>query len=152
METIQFNGNTYLFDITEAFKHNLLKQMPDRPTSWEEYSETCEMSGCTNAYNLDTCVHGRLSRFYDAFNSEDEAKAFCALGRLIQLRDAWWGDWRPDWESGNMRMYCIDVEKNKVCVSLVLTFNFILVFPTEEMCRDFLDKFIDLIEQAKMFL
>ena len=152
METIQFNGNTYLFDIAEAFKHHLLKQMPDRPTSWEEYSDTCDMSGCTNSSTLDTCEHGRLRRFYDTFNSKDEAKAFCALGRLIQLRDAWWGDWRPDWEAGNRRMYCIDVEKNRVCVSLALTFTYILVFPSEEMCRDFLDKFKDLIEQAKMFL
>ena len=152
METIQFNGNTYLFDIAEAFKHHLLKQMPDRPTSWEEYVETCDMTSCTNSSTLDTGEHRGLRRFYDTFNSQDEAKAFRALGRLIQLRDAWWGDWRPDWEAGNRRMYCIDVEKNKVCVSLALTFNYILVFPAEEMCRDFLDKFRDLIEQAKMFL
>ena len=151
METIQFNGNTYLFDIAEAFKHNLLKQMPYRPTSWEEYSDICDMSGCTNASTLDKYIHGRLRRFYDSFNSEDEAKAFCALGRLIQLRDAWWGDWRPDWESGKC-MYSIDVHKNTVCLSNAFTFNSILVFPTEEMCRDFLDKFSDLIEQAKMFL
>ena len=152
METIQFNGNTYLFDIAEAFKRNLLKQMPDRPASWEEYVDTCDTSGCTKAYNFDTFVHGRLSRFYDAFNSEDEAKAFFALGRLIQLRDSWWGDWRPDWEAGNRCMYSIDVNKNKVCMSNAFTFNSILVFPTEEMCNDFLEKFSDLIEQAKMFL
>ena len=152
METIQFNGNTYLFDIAEAFKHNLLKQMPERPTSWEEYSNTCEMSCRTSASILDTHSNDRRHRFYDTFNSEDEAKAFCALGRLIQLRDAWWGDWRPDWENGNKRMYIIDVYKNKVCVSCALTFNYILVFPSEEMCKDFLEKFRDLIEQAKMFL
>lgn len=151
METIQFNGNTYLFDIAEAFKHRLLKQMPERPTSWGEYVYTCEMSGFTNASNLDKGTHERVRGFYDTFNSEDEAKAFCALGRLIQLRDAWWGDWRPDWESGKC-MYSIDVDKNKVCVSCAFTFNYILVFPTEEMCRDFLEKFSDLIEQAKMFL
>ena len=152
METIQFNGNTYMFDIAEAFKHNLLKQMPERPTSWGEYIDACDMSGCTNASNLDTGEYGRLRRYYDTFNSEDEAKAFCALGRLIQLRDAWWGDWRPDWESGNKCMYSINVDKNTVCVSCAFTFKYILVFPTEEMCKDFLDKFRDLIEQAKMFL
>lgn len=151
METIQFNGNTYMFDIAEAFKHNLLKQIPVRPTSWEEYVDTCEMSGFANSYNLDTCVHGRF-RFYDSFNSEDEAKAFFALGRLIQLRDAWWGDWRPDFESGNRRMYGIGVNKNTVCFYNSYTYNSILVFPSEEMCRDFLEKFRDLIEQAKIFL
>ena len=152
METIQFNGNTYLFDIAEAFKHHLLKQMPERPTSWEEYSNTCEMSCRTSASILDAHSNDRKHRFYDTFNSEDEAKAFCALGKLIQLRDAWWGDWRPDWESGNKCMYSIDVDKNTVCVSCAFTFNYILVFPTEEMCKDFLNKFRDLIEQAKMFL
>ena len=151
METIQFNGNTYLFDIAEAFKHNLLKQMPERLTSWREYIDTCDMSGCTNATTLDTGEHGRFRRFYDTFNSNDEAKAFCALGKLIQLRDAWWGDWRPDWESGKC-MYSIDVHKNTVCLSNAFTFNSILVFPSEEMCKDFLDKFRDLVEQAKMFL
>lgn len=152
METIQFNGNTYLFDIAEAFKHNLLKQIPDRPTSWREYSKTCEMSGCTNASTFDIWEHGKLHRFYDTFNSEEEAKAFCALGKLIQLRDAWWGDWRPDFESWNRSMYSIDVEKNTVCVYCASAFNTILVFPSEEMCKDFLDKFRDLIEQAKIFL
>ena len=151
METIQFNGNTYLFDIAEAFKHHLLKQMPDRPTSWKEFSKKCEMSGCTNASTFDIWEHGKLHRFYDTFNSEDEAKAFCALGKLIQLRDAWWGDWRPDWEDG-MCKHCIDVHKNTVCLSYALELNSILVFPSEEMCKDFLDKFSDLIEQAKMFL
>ena len=152
METIQFNGNTYLFDIAEAFKNNLLKQTPYRPTSWGEYNDTCEISYYIHASIYDTYEFGRRRRFYDTFNSEDEAKAFCALGRLIQLRDAWWGDWRPDWENGNKRMYIIDVYKNKVCVSCALTFNYILVFPSEEMCKDFLEKFRDLIEQAKMFL
>ena len=128
METIQFNGNTYLFDIAEAFKHHLLKQMPERPTSWREYSKKCEMSGCTNASSFDIWEHGKLHRFYDTFNSEDEAKAFCALGKLIQLRDAWWGDWRPDFEAGNKCMYSIDVEKKTVCLSKTITFNFILVF------------------------
>lgn len=152
METIQFNGNTYLFDIEEAFKHNLLKQMPARPTSWEEYNDTYDMSRCNNASIFDKCKFGRRHRFYDTFNSEDEAKAFCALGMLIQLRDAWWGDWRPDWEAGNRKMYCIDVNKNTVCLSNSFTYNTILVFPTEEMCKDFLEKLSDLIEQAKMFL
>ena len=151
METIQFNGNTYLFDIAEAFKHHLLKQMPERPTSWVEYSDTCEMSCRTSASILDAHSNDRRHRFYDTFNSEDEAKAFCALGRLIQLRDAWWGDWRPDWEI-NRCMYSIDVHKNTVCLSKAFTYNSILVFPSEEMCKDFLEKFRDLIEQAKMFL
>ena len=141
-----------MFDIAEAFKHHLLKQIPDRPTSWEEYNDTCKISYYIHASIYDTCEFGRRRRYYDTFNSEDESKAFCALGRLIQLRDAWWGDWRPDWEAGNSRMYCIYVYKNTVCVSTTLTFNYILVFPTEEMCKDFLYNFRDLIEQAKMFL
>lgn len=150
METIKFNGNTYLFDIAEAFKHNLLKQMPDRPTSWEEYNDTYDMSGCTNASIFDKYEFGKRRTFYDTFHSDDEAKAFCALGRLIQLRDAWWGDWRPDFESGNRRMYGIGVNKNTVCSYNSYTYNSILVFPSEEMCKEFLDKFRDLIEQAKM--
>ena len=148
METIQFNGNTYLFDIAEAFKQNLLKQMPERPTSWEEYDRALKHLYITSGYDK-VGVGGTR---YDHFATETEAKAFCALGKLIQLRDAWWGDWRPDFEAGNKCMYSIDVEKNTVCLSKTITFNFILVFPSEEMCKDFLDKFRDLIEQAKMFL
>lgn len=152
MEKIQINGNTYLFDIAEAFKQNLLKQMPEIPTSWEEYNDTCDMSVGRNAYVYDTCEFGKRRTYYDTFSSDDEAKAFCALGRLIQLRDAWWGDWRPDWEAGNSGKYGICVNKNKVCSYNSYTYNSILVFPTEDMRNDFLDKFRDLIEQAKMFL
>ena len=147
METIKFNGNTYLFDIEEAFKHHILKQMPDRPTSWDEYDKAIKKLYVTSGYDKVDTGGTR----YDNFATEDEAKAFCALGRLIQLRDAWLGDWRPDWEI-NRCMYSIDVNKNTVCLSKAFTYNSILVFPSEEMCRDFLDKFRDLIEQAKMFL
>lgn len=99
-------------------------------------------------------------RAYDVFYSEDEAKAFCALGKLIQLRDAWVGDWKPDWEvewkqsqlSSEVRKYTIICYSNELSICYTIWRSNVLAFPTEEMATDFLETFRNLIEEAKMFL
>ena len=155
METIEINGKSYLIDIEKATEQGLLKEKDSRPLSWEEYSDKYEekIGHYTNASEIDTDAQCRACRCYDSFNSEDEARAFCALGKLIQLRDAWWGDWRPDWKNNSEYKYTIEIGEETVTkLRVYYTFNTILIFPTEEMRDDFLDTFYDLIEQAKMFL
>lgn len=49
-------------------------------------------------------------------------------------------------------METIQFNGNTYLFDIAEAFNTILVFPSEEMCKDFLDKFRDLIEQAKIFL
>lgn len=147
METIEINGKSYLIDTEKAIEQGLLKEKDNKPRSWEEYENTASNNVfITSVYQLEND-----NRAYDVFYSEDEAKAFCALGKLIQLRDAWWGEWKPDWKNGGNK-YIITSERGNILASYMFVYNSILVFPTQEMRDDFLSTFRDLIEQAKMFL
>lgn len=150
METIKINGKEYQLDIDKSKELGLLKEKDKKPRSWKEYVEmTSEIVGYKGTYYSDK---------YDIFKIADEAKAFCSLGKLIQLRDSWWGDWIPDWKSGKYDIYvifyCGDYDKviiNRIDYLDSLN-NRILAFPTEEMATDFFNTFRDLIEKAKMFL
>lgn len=125
------------------------------PRNWEEYcKQVCNTPAfkavywrdCVMACNRIDCPQ------FNEFNTEEEAKAFLALGKLIQLRDAWWGKWRPDWNDGNITKYGIGTEYNKINTEQWYNYNRILVFPTSEMRNDFLKTFRDLIEEAKILL
>lgn len=154
MKTIEIDGKSYLIDIEKATEQGLLKEKDNKPRSWKEYIEMAKTatfipSRDTYASYFDRRDKGKFT--YDRFNSSVEAKAFCALGKLIQLRDAWWGEWRPNWDNGGNK-YIITTERGNILASFMFVYNSILAFPTEEMRDDFLETFRDLIEQAKMFL
>lgn len=153
MKTIEIDGKSYLIDIEKATEQGLLKEKDNKPHSWEEYIGACNENteSCTNASNLDTDDRYRAWRFYDTFNSPEEAKAFCALGKLIQLRDAWWGEWKPDW-SNDEDKYHVCIMVDEICIDKAIHIQHVLAFPTKEMATDFLKTFRDLIEEAKMFL
>ena len=127
-----------------------------KPRNWEEYcKQVCNTPAFKAVYWSD-CVMG-CNRIdcpqFNEFNTEEEAKAFLALGKLIQLRDAWWGDWKPNWNDLDTKKYCISIDKEyqiyKVCYNACQK---ILAFPTAEMRDDFLEAFKDLIEEAKILL
>ena len=148
METIEINGNAYQLDVEKAKELGLLKDI--KPRSWEEY---CNIINCIPnsgyfTYNKKTSV---LGTSYDVFKSKEEAKAFYALGKLIQLRDAWVGDWEPDWKKVYNK-YTIINARDRIDLNTAIFDSGALAFPTKEMANDFLNTFRDLIEEAKMFL
>jgi hypothetical protein len=79
--------------------------------------------------------------------SKQSAKAHLALIQLEQLRNCWWGDWRPEWNiSPKYAIKNLQGEINILGHSTVAAF---LVFPTREIAEEFLKCFRDLIEQAR---
>ena len=140
METIEINGKSYLIDTEKAIEQGLLKEKDSKPHSWEEYEKN-------NSY----CYVPDIRSKYNYFNSIEEANAFCALGKLIQLRDAWWGDWKPDWRNDEVK-YHVWIMVDEICIDKAIHIQHVLAFPTEEMAIDFLNTFRDLTEEAKMFL
>lgn len=147
MEIIEINGKEYKLDIEKAKKQGALKEKDDKPCSWEEYDRALKHLYVTSGYDK-VGVGGTR---YDHFATETEAKAFCALGKLIQLRDAWVGDWKPDWKEVYNK-YTIINARDRIDLNTAIFDSGALAFPTEEMANDFLETFRDLIEQAKMFL
>lgn len=128
-----------------------------KPRSWEKHlKQVCN----TPCYAIDILskdgriiVRNReLCPQVNEFNTEEEAKAVVALCKLIQLRDAWWGNWKPDWENIREQKYCVCVECGKIIIGGWGTYNKVLAFPTQEMRDTFLETFRDLIEEAKPLL
>ena len=149
MTTIEINGKEYQLDIDKAKELGLLKEKDNKPRSWEEYEDTWVCLNSNVTYASDYNNNDSLA--YDIFNSKEEARAFCALGKLIQLRDAWWGDWKPDWRNDEKKC-CIYSFNSGMRISDTCYSPFILAFPTKEMATDFLETFRNLTEEAKMFL
>lgn len=147
METIIINDKEYQLDVEKAKELGLLKEKDDKPCSWEEYDRALKHLYVTSGYDK-VGVGGTR---YDHFATETEAKAFCALGKLIQLRDAWVGDWKPDWKEVYNK-YTIINARDRIDLNTAIFDSGALAFPTKEMANDFLETFRDLIEQAKMFL
>lgn len=126
------------------------------PESWKEYCKAKKDSAAWISYTSEepVCAVRGINESFYKFNDKSEATAFSALGKLIQLRDAWWDQanyWRPDWTNNNPK-YVILTLRNDIDTSDYIALRFTLVFPTKEMRDKFLECFKDLIEQAKMFL
>lgn len=94
------------------------------------------------------------SAYYCHFATKEEAKAFVALGKLIQLRDKYWrldNNWKPDWDD-NTEKYCINCSGSRIFYETWKHYNKILAFRTSELRNKFNANFKDLIEEAEMFL
>lgn len=128
----------------------------NKPRSWEEYCKQKQNTDCFGVFltnSLGTVLRGNRTTMphVNEFNTKEEAEAVLALCKLIQLRDSWWGDWRPDWHATTPK-YGICSGHNGIGTSQWHNYNRILVFPTAEMRDDFFETFRDLIEEAKMLL
>lgn len=121
-------------------KVNPLSELPE---SWEEYCEQTKnrtyytYSPYNESHVNETAAHG----FYGEFSTKERAEQFIALGKLIQLRDYWVGNWKRN--SDNIYI----IFKN-VIIATVNNNDFPLSFPTREMAERFKECFKDLIKEA----
>jgi hypothetical protein len=137
----------------QAYKEDELKEV--RPKSWEEYVH--QMEGKIGYYvNQDSGIryfdHGTTTNpEYDRnlLPTKELAEAFRAYMQLISLRQAWIGDWKPDWENDSQTKYCIGHEYGDIHIWKYGHTNRSLSFPTQEMAEDFVSCFRDLLEKAK---
>lgn len=151
MKTIEIDGKEYQLDIDKAKEQGLLKEKDNKPCSWEEYMLSLKNKAYRSTADYDYRYIENGDCPYDAFRTPEELKAFCALGKLIQLRDAWVGDWEPDWKKVYNK-YTIINDRDRIDLNTAIFDSGALAFPTKEMANDFLETFRNLIEQAKMFL
>ena len=79
--------------------------------------------------------------------SQKSAEAHLAMIQLEQLRDCWWGDWKPIW--GISQKWYIRLFNGVPSVGITTNISKFLTFPTKEMAEEFLECFRDLIEKAK---
>lgn len=151
MKTIEIDGKSYLIDIEKATEQGLLKEKDDKPRSWEEFVKLHYSKDIVRGFSA-TAFDYRQNPLYNRFNTANEAKAFCALGKLIQLRDEWVGEWRPDWSSDKEYKWTIQCDCDDIHIYHSFVVSRPLSFPTKDMAIEFFDAFSGLLGQAKMFL
>ena len=133
-----------------TFNEIVFKKLePNFPMSWEELKE---VKGCfIYQNNVHSVIDKAIDRNRNVFPTKEEAKAMLAMAQLCQLRDAWNGGWKADWENDTEK-YCIYSYNCKLEKS---AFNYTynpMAFKTEELRNKFMETFKDLLEEAKPFL
>ena len=124
-----------------TFEKIIFKKIDNTPKTWKEY---CRLNHLKDSFSP---VYGNCSGecfhtgSYDEFHTKERAKQFIALGKLLQLRDYWVGDWKIN--SDNIYV----IYKN-VIIAVVHNNDFPLAFPTREMAKRFKECFKDLIKEA----
>ena len=125
-----------------TFEKIVFKKIPENPKTWEEYCSL--MKGKTIHYpDYYYIILRSFEDAYNMFTTEERAKQFIALGKLLQLRDYWVKGYDTFsyvvWSNG----------RGMVSVCHWCGVNpYPLTFPTKEMAEEFKDCFSDLIKRA----
>lgn len=131
-----------------------------KPKSWEEYCNT-KYSGYYIDLNSniefaeDKTYHLDTEKEKNLLPTKELAESFLAMMQLMSLRQAWIGDWKPDYYMNMAFNWGIEYEPNPGIFSIenhCRTNGGGLTFPTKEMAEEFLECFKDLIEEAKTLL
>lgn len=124
------------------------KELNPLPKSWEEFIELIKFAFSGHLEYIDGIEYRNNSCFLN--KSIGESSEICdkhvALFQLEQLRNYWWGDWKPEWDC--FEKHVIKWKKDDLIVFIATRVHAFLVFPTREMAEEFLKCFRDLIEKA----
>ena len=137
----------------QAFSEKELTRV-ELPKTWEEFCTNypmkngeCYINSCCDVAMTSECVEGRdIEMDRNVCPSQKSAEAHLAMIQLEQLRNCWWGDWKPIW--GISQKWCIRLFNGIPSVGITTNISKFLTFPTKEMAEEFLKCFKDLIEKA----
>ena len=153
MTTITLEGKEYQLDIEQAKKLNLLKEKDNRVKSWEEFKEKYRYKyGYFYGVKKNTVLKTSAPLAIWDQLTPHEAKAIAAFSKLLKLRRDWIGEWEPDWTAYTTCKFVIGYANDSIVVNARNTTSRSLSFPTEQMAREFLETFRDLIEEAKTLI
>lgn len=116
------------------------------PKTWEEY---CKRTKDYVSYfwsSPSSIIKSWFEGSYNEFVTEERVQQYVTLGKLLQLRDYWVGDWKP--EPGKTLAIVFNNEDKGIRVITSLCLSYPLTFPTKEMAKKFKECFEDLIRQA----
>ena len=148
------NGKEYLLDIEKAKELGLLKEKDSRVKSWDEFKEKYR-SGYGHFYEA---YSNKVLRTSSPISIGDqltphEAKAIASFSKLLKLRREWIGEWEPDWDFySQINKHVVVNWGNRLRTEFTKTISRPLSFPTEQMAKEFLETFRDLIEEAKILI
>ena len=128
-----------------TFEKIVFKKIEHRkPTTWKEYCKYAK--DCPSYFGnprKNNIFETRFDGFYNEFFTEERAKQYVSLGKLLQLRDYW--------VKGSKFKYAVGIFTWSEGV--IVTHNCdindcAITFPTQEMADKFITCFRDLIKQA----
>lgn len=113
------------------------------PKTWKEYCD-CNSGNVSYFWSspFKPYFKAQFAGAYNEFSTEERLMQYAALGKLLQLRDYWVGDWKP-----NLPINPAFAVINTTVVNLI-RINLPLTFPTKEMAQKFVECFKDLINEA----
>ena len=136
-----------------TFEEIIFKKIEDPfaklPKTWEEYCK--QTKGYTSYYGYSingNTYETKFDGFYNEFFTKERMKQYVALGKLLQLRDYWVGDWKNDSNNFVNVIYNLNGEIKNMGLSHKQSLNFPLTFPTIEMAQKFIKCFKNLINEA----
>lgn len=126
------------------------------PKSWEEFCEMYPVKKIEYYIEKDSRIRKLLYNESKRNKEEDRnllpdsatAEAVIALCQLIQLRNAYNGDWVPDWMDTQTK-YVIYFRVNDIDIASPTNCGEILYFKTAELRDEFLSNFRPLINKIK---
>lgn len=126
---------------------------PELPKSWEEFCE--KYPEVKKEYYIDTNSetavykeNRHVSFDRNLLPTKEAAESHLALMQLHQLRDCYRQGWVPDWNDAKQTKYCIENYSNIYYNVSYTTYVHFLAFQTEEITKEFLHNFKDLIKKA----
>ena len=141
-----------------TFEKIVFKKKDTKPRSWGEYYEQ-QIANKKHGYYIDDADCSSVSVVWNEYAGADKWKnvlpskelteAFLAMMQLMSLRQAWVGDWKPDWKDETRVKFIIICLENQVLFQNTYITSRSLSFPTSEMAEDFMNTFKDLLEIAK---
>lgn len=127
---------------------------PELPKTWEEFCEKYSIKDeeCFIRDNSDIGPIFLLNRSNsmnkNVLPTKEAAESHLALMQLHQLRDCYRQGWKPDWNDAKQTKYCIENYSNIYYNVFYTTHVHFLAFQTEEITKEFLHNFKDLIKKA----
>jgi hypothetical protein len=126
------------------------------PKSWEEFCENyqvqageCYIDIIDNIQIFENKGNREAKSDKNILPDRATAEAVLALCQLIQLRNAYNGDWVPDWEDGKIKYFIEFFNKGIQKNEFYHRQSSPLYFKTEELRDEFLRNFRPLIEKLK---
>lgn len=140
----------------QAFSENELNTLPK---SWEEY---CNINPYIipfeeHCLNFDDRVISTPIKNYKRIKnshfipSEERAKQFLTLNKLLQIRDYYNQGWKPDWKD-DTKKYVIWSLENTLHPSVSIYVNNPFAFKTKKLRNEFLQNFKEDLETIKELL
>ena len=136
-----------------TFEEIVFKKVEDPlaklPKTWEEYYKRTKGYTSYYGYSINgNTYETKFDGFYNEFFTEERAKQYVSLGKLLQLRDYSVGNLKNNSNNFVAVIYHFDGEIVNTNVSKKRSSSYSLTFPTREIAQKFIECFKDLINEA----